>query len=157
MRHDVPQGGVMSPIIFLLFNSINDMVTELPRWFNVCVLTQMNWRYSAMKNMTAQLHTGCTYKPAKRMRWRLVCCHHIWHFLHYMINHFDKAASWTQQPRWKSSQVWWWCYLHRSDIEQTSDTEAHVEGKARKKLAIMGNLARTRWGTHIGKIIQGNS
>ena len=149
-RHGVPQGGVLSPTLFLLF--INDLIAELPRGVKAALYAD-------------DLVLWCSEEYATTARYR-------------MQEAADKLTTWAEEwcvqvntekscttlfslsPKQKAGAIKV-CNTILAEVEEatylgvTFDKRltwkthiANAESKARKRLSILRKLAGTNWGAH---------
>ena len=160
LRQGVPQGGVLSPTLFILF--INDVVKELPKGVKAALYADdlVLW-------CTEEHATTATYRMQtaldKLTEWTEKWC--------LQINKEKSAATLFTLSRQKTSPL----TLGNTPLvyadEQTylgvtfdrrlswKPQIAKAESKARKKLSIMRKLAGTSWGANeriLKQVYQGN-
>ena len=147
-RHGVPQGGVLSPTLFLLF--INDLVSERPKGVKAALYADdlMMWckeEYATTATYRMQLAAD------KLNSWTEKWC--------VSVNK-DKSSTtlFTLSPKQKAGTITLGGTPLREDEEATyigvtfdkrqtwKQHIAKVEAKARRRLAILRKLACTTWG-----------
>ena len=146
LRHCVPQGGVLSPILFLLF--INDLVSELPKGVKAALYADdlMMW-------CKEEYATTATYRMQlvadKLNSWTEKWC--------VAVNK-DKSSFFTLSPKQKAGTITLGGTPLKEDEEATylgvtfdkkqtwKQHIAKAEGKARRKMTILRQLAGTTWG-----------
>ena len=150
LRHGVPQGGVLSPSLFLLF--INDLVDDLPKGIKAALYADdlVLW-------CTEEHSSTATYRMQqaadKLHEWALRWC--------VSINK-EKSSStlFTLSTKQKAGIIKIGDTPLRNDSEPTylgvtfdqrltwKPQLAKAEGKARRKLAILRKLSGTTWGAN---------
>ena len=150
LRHGVPQGGVLSPTLFLLF--INDLVTELPRGIKAALYADdlVIW----CKEEHASTATYRMQQAVDKLNgWAEDWC--------VTVNK-DKSSTtlFTLSPKQKAGTITLGGTPLKEDEEATylgvtfdkrATWKPHVaraETKARRKLAIIRKLAGTTWGAN---------
>ena len=148
LRHGVPQGGVLSPTLFLLF--INDLVSELPKGIKAALYADdlVIWckeEYATTATYRMQLAAD------KLNSWTEKWC--------VAVNK-DKSSTtlFTLSPKQKAGTITLGGTPLKEDEEATylgitfdkrQTWKKHIakaEGKARRKMAILRKLAGTTWG-----------
>ena len=150
LRHGVPQGGVLSPTLFLLF--INDLVSELPRGVKAALYAD-------------DLVIWCKEEHASTATYRMQQALNTldgWAEDWCVAVNKDKSSTtlFTLSPKQKAGTVTLGGTPLREDEEATylgvtfdkrATWKPHIakaETKARRKLAILRKLAGTTWGAN---------
>ena len=156
LRHGVPQGGVLSPTLFLLF--INDLVSELPKGIKAALYADdlVIWckeEYATTATYRMQLAAD------KLNSWTEKWC--------VAVNK-DKSSTtlFTLSPKQKAGTITLGGTPLKEDEEATylgitfdkrQTLKQHIakaEGKARRKMAILRKLAGPTWGAS-EKVLEG--
>ena len=150
LRHGVPQGGVLSPTLFLLF--INDLVSELPRGVKAALYAD-------------DLVLWCKEEHASTATYRMQQAAdmlHGWAEDWCVSVNRDKSSTtlFTLSPKQKARPIKLGNTPLKEDEEATylgvtfdkrMTWKPHItkaETKARRKLAILRKLAGTTWGAN---------
>ena len=146
LRHGVPQGGVLSPTLFLLF--INDLVSELPKGVKAALYADdLMW-------CKEEYATTATYRMQlvadKLNSWTEKWC--------VAVNKDKSSTFFTLSPKQKAGTITLGGTPLKEDEEATylgvtfdkkqtwKQHIAKAEGKAGRKMTILRKLAGTTWG-----------
>ena len=116
LRHGVPQGGVPSPTLSLLF--INDLVSELGD-----VMQGRLHNHSHIRDAVGSWQ-------AQQLDWEMVCCSQLGQFFHHLVHPVPKAKSRHHDSLWNPAEGGWgsnisWCHIwQEADLETT-----HCQGR----------------------------
>ena len=160
LRHGVPQGGVLSPTLFILF--INDVVKELPKGVKAALYADDLVLWCTEEETTTATHR-MQMALDKITAWTEKWC--------LQINKEKSAATLFTLKKQKPEAL----MLGETPLQYADESiylgvtyDKHLtwkvqitnaEAKARKKLSIMRKLAGTNWGANekiLKQVYQGN-
>ena len=148
LRHGVPQGGVLSPTLFLLF--INDLVSELPRGVSAALYADDLVLWSKEEHATTatlRMQEAMNVLTAWAEDWCVTINKDKSSSTLFSLSPKQQAGTLKMgtTPLKEGNEATYLGVIF--DKRQTWKPQiAHAEGKARKKLSIMRKLAGTTWG-----------